>query len=205
MNRKNPNCAACQILIPESRGNKAKFCSPECLKKSRKRVSKTTIGSYKNYYKNSCLFCKEEFECRRPDKLYCGRPCKRLFYALKNPQIKKIKPTKNPKLRDSHGVSWKDRLSLYESQKGLCDVCSEPLGSIVGRGTHLDHDHSSGLVRALVHGRCNYLIGVVENNMGKMIESYLNRHKANPSNIIYRLGTKGKPKHFTAIIESYIN
>jgi hypothetical protein len=46
--------------------------------------------------------------------------------------------------------------AIREAQSGLCAICGRVPG---GRGLHVDHNHSTGAVRALLCGNCNLLIG----------------------------------------------
>jgi hypothetical protein len=61
----------------------------------------------------------------------------------------------------------------------------------------LDHDHSTGAVRATLHHSCNALLGKVENNAGRFgvsghlmefcagLAPYLQRHKTNITGLIH--------------------
>lgn len=53
------------------------------------------------------------------------------------------------------------RAAKLKEQSGKCALCCLPIaaGSDV-----LDHDHSTGVVRAVLHRSCNALLGKVENN-----------------------------------------
>ena len=67
------------------------------------------------------------------------------------------------------GLTWDAYQKMYESQGGLCPVCSESLPSIDEgqRGIHVDHDHNccpsgracSRCIRGLLHNVCNTAIG----------------------------------------------
>lgn len=53
------------------------------------------------------------------------------------------------------------RAAKLKEQSGKCALCCLPIaaGSDV-----LDHDHSTGVIRAVLHRSCNALLGKVENN-----------------------------------------
>ena len=60
---------------------------------------------------------------------------------------------------------------LYQTQKGLCDCCLKEIklysyygGRIIPRSIagHVDHDHRTGNIRALVCASCNAIIGHIE-------------------------------------------
>jgi hypothetical protein len=62
---------------------------------------------------------------------------------------------------------------LVAVQGGVCAIC----GQAEKRGLHIDHDHSSGLVRGLLCGRCNKAIGLLDENPARFesAKSYLSR------------------------------
>jgi hypothetical protein len=57
-----------------------------------------------------------------------------------------------------HGATLEDRQAMHVAQRGLCAWCDLP----VRLWDHVDHDHSTGLVRGIVHPRCNALVDVAE-------------------------------------------
>lgn len=93
-----------------------------------------------------------------------------------------MSPARDPKqyARDRHAANPRERLgahlhkaygltlaqydALWRSQGGLCAVCDRPPKS--GHRLHVDHDHVTGLVRALLCGSCNSALG----QMGESID-----------------------------------
>lgn len=62
-----------------------------------------------------------------------------------------------------------DKRAMWNSQNGICPICTKPLPTEVhSRNCHVDHDHSKPKgqgTRGLVHGWCNtHVIAVCENN-----------------------------------------
>ena len=53
------------------------------------------------------------------------------------------------------------RAQMLEAQLGRCRLCRLPLPA---SKAVLDHDHETGIVRAVLHSGCNSLLGKVENN-----------------------------------------
>jgi len=83
------------------------------------------------------------------------------------------------------------RASLAKQQQGRCAICQLPLSKEV-----LDHDHSTGAVRATLHAGCNSLLGKVENNYRRYgvqnlaaflsgVASYLQRHATNQTGLLH--------------------
>lgn len=78
---------------------------------------------------------------------------------------------------------------LWKEQRGLCGLCDKPLlvkrwvdvrgGEKVGvgRGIDVDHAHSHGKARALLHGRCNRMVGVMDSRHALLVLNYLLRHE----------------------------
>lgn len=68
---------------------------------------------------------------------------------------------------------------LYESQAGKCAICAVELERR-GRGTHVDHDHTTGIVRGLLCRRCNRALGLLKDDETVLASAirYLRRHKA---------------------------
>jgi hypothetical protein len=77
------------------------------------------------------------------------------------------------------------RQQLATQQQGRCAICQLPLHHDV-----LDHDHSTGAVRATLHSGCNALLGKIENNYKRYgvanlsaflngVAGYLQRHTMN--------------------------
>ena len=51
-------------------------------------------------------------------------------------------------------MTIEDYDKLLEKQGGVCAVCKTPPKS--GKSLHIDHDHTTGLVRGLLCFRCNF-------------------------------------------------
>lgn len=56
-------------------------------------------------------------------------------------------------------------------QEDNCALCKEPLnGKVV-----IDHNHSTGMVRGLLHNKCNMVLGYLEKNpdLVKLAENFI--------------------------------
>lgn len=60
------------------------------------------------------------------------------------------------KRKANYGLSDEQLLDLLAAQDGRCPICLEPL---LWPSVAIDHCHSSGKVRGLLHGPCNTGIG----------------------------------------------
>lgn len=63
-----------------------------------------------------------------------------------------------------YGITVQERQDLLASQDGHCALCPAKEGEGKGHAKrlHVDHDHKTGKVRALLCSRCNLVIGQVE-------------------------------------------
>lgn len=126
-----------------------------------------------------CRACHNRLNAERESKKYRSNPeyRTRLLRAAKEfrlANIEKVRAKERLKrrspaqrrdeyLRRRYGLSLVAFDALLESQGGRCAICG------IGKqssGWHVDHDHSSGAVRGIVHSRCNVFAGYVEKNPG---------------------------------------
>ena len=56
------------------------------------------------------------------------------------------------------------RKLFYDAQKGICPICDKPLTAKIS----LDHDHSTGEPRALLHQQCNLKVAQIETHTKKL-------------------------------------
>ena len=49
---------------------------------------------------------------------------------------------------------------MYDNQQGLCALCQGVLDDM--RSSCVEHCHTTGKIRGLVHNKCNIFIGIVE-------------------------------------------
>lgn len=90
---------------------------------------------------------------------------------------------KNQHLKNRYGITHEEFNSLYEKQEGNCASCGYwyPInGSRKGyNNLVVDHDHTTGLVRALICHRCNLSIGLLEEDVIRIrkLADYLEKYK----------------------------
>lgn len=66
-------------------------------------------------------------------------------------------------LRNKYGLTVEQWDEMYERQGGKCFICENE------EATHVDHDHSTGDVRALLCHGCNAAIGLFKEDPDAMI------------------------------------
>ena len=85
------------------------------------------------------------------------------------------------------------RLQLLQEQGGLCALCRT---KCTEAQAVLDHDHSTGSVRGVLHRGCNSLLGKLENNAARYgvrdigvfsngVAQYLRAHLTNITGLLH--------------------
>ena len=94
------------------------------------------------------------------------------YKAHSNKHYHNLPPEKKAKRADKqymwkvlrvYGIDQSKYEALLEKQHGVCPVCK---GAFYGkRRPVVDHDHSTGAVRGLLHGQCNTLLGMAKDSI----------------------------------------
>lgn len=75
-----------------------------------------------------------------------------------------------------YGITYEDKLKMYDQQNGLCMICNNKM--ILPRGCYVDHDHSTGKVRDLLCAKCNTGLGYFENkDFLEKAKGYIKKHE----------------------------
>lgn len=64
----------------------------------------------------------------------------------------------NKSMINNHGISIEQKSAILKNQNNKCAICGKNIG-LLGRDSHIDHNHETGKVRAVLCQRCNHLIG----------------------------------------------
>jgi cytochrome c553 len=82
-------------------------------------------------------------------------------------------------IKSRYGLTMQQYQEMVKAQNGRCAIC----GKIPTKayGLQVDHDHSSGKVRALLCHACNVTVGFINESpeLAMQIAKYLNEHQAN--------------------------
>lgn len=65
-------------------------------------------------------------------------------------------------LKLKYGLTLEEHKAMYKAQNEQCAICSKHMESHnrqTNNSCHVDHDHTSGKVRALLCGQCNRMLG----------------------------------------------
>jgi len=99
-------------------------------------------------------------------------------YAKKNPDV-----IRNCLLQRRYGISAAAYDALAAAQHEACAICGTPRIDLK-RGLSVDHDHSTGKVRALLCQKCNAALGLLNEDLAvahKLVE-YIQTHCISTTN-----------------------
>jgi hypothetical protein len=121
-----------------------------------------TCGQTKRYM--SCRRCVDCERIRTREKA-------RLAYRKLPKDV-----ARDANLRTKYGISLVKRDAMLADQDGRCAICfSDSHGH---KDWHVDHDHVTGTVRAILCGRCNPGLGHFRDKPGSLLSAvvYLGNH-----------------------------
>lgn len=103
--------------------------------------------------------------------------------------------TRDRTLDKRYGIDADTFDALLAGQGGVCDMCGDvpPAGPRGLTAFHVDHDHDSGSVRAILCASCNWFLEYFERGWAEKAERYLSSHPTVPRSrieaLIARRGT----------------
>lgn len=68
---------------------------------------------------------------------------------------------------------------MLEKQQALCAICSTDKPAGRHNQWHIDHDHKTGIIRALLCSKCNALLGMANDDPAilRAAADYIESHK----------------------------
>lgn len=91
---------------------------------------------------------------------------------------RKLETNRDRHLRIKYGITDVDYVNMFNEQKGVCPVCTEVL-ELRDSSTHIDHNHTTGKVRGLLHISCNLSLGLIKENFDTALRlaKYIQTHE----------------------------
>lgn len=160
-------CVQCGEEFTKAHGGKVKYCSPQCRKAAFASQPQARVcpcgnqfmwrGGYHKYCSNECRvskykkarikgvcsLCSEEF-LGPANKKFCSRICGSRYSSWQQ-----------------QGMVPKEAYDALRGNDGACDACG------LGLAPHrvaVDHCHTTGRVRGVIHQRCNAAIGLLDDD-----------------------------------------
>jgi hypothetical protein len=81
-----------------------------------------------------------------------------------NNKIKLRKHTKKSQLKHFYGLTIEQYDQMLIASCGVCDLCGLQFTNTTNEPA-VDHDHSTGIVRGLLHAKCNLGIGIFKDSI----------------------------------------
>ena len=83
---------------------------------------------------------------------------------------------RNRRLKRVYGITSETFKSMIKNQKGNCAICKNKLD--ISKNTHIDHDHVTGEVRAILCQNCNTALGSFKDSIDilKSAVKYLKKY-----------------------------
>ncbi len=93
-------------------------------------------------------------------------------------------------LKRYYGMTGEQYGEMVAAQKGLCAICEKPETAMfngVPKVMHVDHDHATGKIRALLCGSCNGMLGLAKDSRDTLISAirYLDKHSSETPNVLH--------------------
>lgn len=127
-------------------------------------------------------FCRDRSkpDGHRPDCRACQRRQNREGYA-RDQWGRTAESRRREHLRRTFGITPEDYGVMLARQDGLCAVCRRPETDSAQGRFHVDHDHETGALRALLCDRCNRGIGYLQDSPAllRAAADYLERNGDN--------------------------
>lgn len=72
---------------------------------------------------------------------------------------------KDRNLKSKYGITALELNQMIETQENLCALCQGPFDNSQEKSPVIDHDHSTGIIRGVLHWSCNIGIGHLGDNL----------------------------------------
>lgn len=124
----------------------------------------------------------EDFPRNRSAKSGYGTYCKPCHNRITREDKEKHGGARNYHLRRRYGITVEHFERMFAEQGGLCAICRE------APAEHVDHDHATGRVRALLCFNCNGALGQFRDRPELMLAAYAYLQGADGRDLIHEHG-----------------
>jgi hypothetical protein len=95
-----------------------------------------------------CRYCGASFSSTDGRQYYCSDDCSRTAKSLREAYRR-------------YGMTMEQYRAMWLHQGGVCAICGMPERTDRNRLLTIDHDHTTGAVRALLCSQCNRALGLL--------------------------------------------
>ena len=182
------SCVRCDLEFIRSKGEvnrgRTKFCSRECSDEHKKERAVAHAEKVLKDGKKQCKACDKTLDLKMFPRSKTSRTgyfsycidCRKLINRKADEKRwstqreKLILQRRNANYRKNFGITVHQYDLLLNSQKGVCAICFRNEDK---KMLHVDHDHSSGIVRGILCENCNRGIGMFKDDI-KLLASAIN-------------------------------
>lgn len=174
-------CAFCGVEFrrkPSELKSLTPCCSHDCSMRLRNGWTATTCG------KGHDISNPKNLRLRQREGKIVSRECKICMLETNRnrkqsiEQKEKIRLENRNRVYRKYGMTKDQWEALLAAQNNCCALCGKPFEVTAGLRAHTDHDHKTGKVRGLLHGKCNTAIGLLDDDSErcKLAALYLERN-----------------------------
>lgn len=165
MEEHTKRCPRCGLVKPWSefhpnrkRGGPGNYCKPCLSEYNRERYVPKDLA-----HASECLHCGKPLDLKgrttKPRK-FCDKACGVRWHNAR--QTREYR--RDSFLRSTFGITLVEYNERLEAQDGRCLLCFTPEAEARNGVLDVDHDHESGRVRGLLCHRCNWALGILQDD-----------------------------------------
>lgn len=131
------------------------------------------------YHRRDCKECVREHQKQRwADDPEAHRVYGRTYYHNNAWRVR------DSSLRKKYGITYADFVRMHEEQGGKCALCQREIP--LSKAIHVDHDHKTGKVRALLCHHCNTGLGNLQDDPDLLLAAalYVLRHREEHRDVV---------------------
>jgi hypothetical protein len=188
----------CGVQIKIRQYNQLKLCyNCKKIKQKTDRIENYLINKDIILKRNAEYTKKNKVKVYKRQKDYREKNKVKIQIRLKNYYQVNKTMWRNNFLQKNYGITIKQFNEILKNQNNKCSICSKELDNTIKSGSnkpHLDHDHETGKVRAVLCADCNIAIGLFKENINifPIAKDYLMSHKTDEQ--LEKIGIKGKAR-----------
>jgi hypothetical protein len=126
------------------------------------------IKALDQFYAQPRGHLKRAAQCKACDRTYYSKRWRDNKDALR-PKLNAWKKNNPDKVQTialrRYGLTSASYKAMLKAQGGLCGLCGKPFDNTRLGRPNIDHDHDTGVVRQLIHGSCNLVLGMAKEDV----------------------------------------